>query len=252
MGYSGFVGGNLLRSRNFDLLVRSTNTDELRGQHFSRVVFSAAKAEKWRANKEPAADLAHIEQLEAVLSSFTTDELVIISTVDVYSDPRSVDESTLPHTDSLHPYGLHRLQLEQFARLRHAATSIVRLPALFGPGIKKNVIYDLMHDNNLDQIHHAGSFQYYNLERLSDDLDRIVEAKLPLVNITTAPLLTSEIAARCFGREFFNAPTGVTPGSYDVHTQFAEVLGGTGPYSYGRDDVLRELSAFVQKERRDS
>jgi nucleoside-diphosphate-sugar epimerase len=249
VGYTGFVGSNLVRSRDFDVLVNSSNVADLAGQHFSRVVFSAAKAEKWKINQNPEADLEHIEELERILSSFTTDELVLISTVDVYKDPSLVDETTAPETEGLHPYGAHRLRLEKSARALHPVTSVVRLPALYGPGLKKNVIFDLLNDNNVQNIHHGGHFQYYNLERLADDLDRIVTAGLPLVNIATEPVLTSEIAEVCFDLEFDNAPEGVRPGSYDMRTVHAEIFGGSEGYAYRRDVVLAELSEFVAQER---
>ena len=43
--------------------------------------------------------------------------------------------------DGLHPYGRNRLELEDLVR-KEFDTLVVRLPALFGKGLKKNFIYD--------------------------------------------------------------------------------------------------------------
>ena len=49
---------------------------------------------------------------------------------------------------------------------RFPGALIVRLPGLFGAGLKKNLIYDFVHDNRLDLIHPDGQFQFYDLERI--------------------------------------------------------------------------------------
>lgn len=248
VGSTGFVGGNLRLTEHFDVLVNSKNGDELAGRHFDRVVFAAAKAEKWRINQDPEADEAHIADLERLLSSFTTDRLVLISTVDVYGDPAGVDESTPVEVEGLHAYGANRYRLEESAAAIHP-TLVVRLPGLFGEGLKKNVIFDLLNGNNVDRIHHAGSFQYYNLARLGRDIERALDADLTLINFMTEPVRTDEVARAAFGIDFDSEPDGVKPASYDVWTGHAAVFGGTGHYLADREAVLAELTEFVARQR---
>lgn len=71
--------------------------------------------------------------------------------------------------------------------------AIVRLPGIFGPGLKKNVIYDLIHDNNLRQVHPGGVFHYYDLRRFSDDIDRAWLLGCSILNVSTAPFGTGDI-----------------------------------------------------------
>lgn len=248
-GYSGFVGNNLRASHQFDYVYNSVNSAESAGKEYDLVVFSAAKAEKWRINQDPEGDLRHIEELESLVAGVTARRFVLISTVDVFKSPVGVDERTPVDTDGLHPYGLHRNRLEQFVREQHPRSLIVRLPGLFGPGIKKNVIFDLLHNNNVDRIHADGSFQYYNLQRLWRDVATALENHLETVHLTSAPITTAELAREVFGLDFDNRPADATAGSYDLRTIHAALYGGTNPYTYSRAQTLAELSAFVQSER---
>ena len=69
--------------------------------------------------------------------------LVLISSIAVYRDSRGKDEQSPMETEGLPPYGANRLQLEQWVREDFPDAMIVRLPALYGKGLKKNFLYDL-------------------------------------------------------------------------------------------------------------
>lgn len=249
IGFTGFVGGNLLRSRPFDELYNSSNVSEISGRRFDEVYFSAAKAEKWRINQDPDGDAAHIRELQRILGSIEAERLVLISTVDVYREPIAVDEATIPPREGLHAYGLHRLWLEDFVADRFASSLIVRLPGLFGPGIKKNVIYDLIHGNNVDRIHPGGEYQYYDLTRLSSDIDTAVTGGLELVNFATEPVSTARLAGEVFGREL-EVPMGSTAGRYDMRTAHGHLWGREDGYLASADEVVAGIAAFVQSEGR--
>lgn len=51
IGYTGFVGGNLVAKRQFDVLINSKNFESMRGAHYDRVVCAGISAVKWQANK---------------------------------------------------------------------------------------------------------------------------------------------------------------------------------------------------------
>lgn len=245
IGYTGFVGSNLAAQYQFDDVYNSSNIQDIDGKVYDLVVSAGARAEKWRINQEPEKDLAEIQGLIDHLKTITTKQFVLISTVDVYKIPVEVDEDTPLDTTGLHAYGLNRIYLEQFARDQFDAL-IVRLPGLFGPGLKKNVIYDLLHDNNVDKIHHAGSFQYYNLQHLWQDIQTALSNDLKLVNFATEPVRTDEIAKYCFGKDFTNEPEGVSAGSYDFHSKHAALFGGANGYLYSKQQELDDIKAYVE------
>lgn len=252
VGYTGFVGSNLAKQFTFDRLYNSKNADQVGEVPYSLFVMSAAKAEKWRINQDPDTDLAHIQELKDMVDRVDAEQFVLISTVDVYGSPIDVAEEDEIVTEGLHPYGLHRYQLEQHVRERHPGALILRLPGLFGPGLKKNVIYDFLNDNNIQAIHAEGTFQYYNLGWLRRDIERALGHGITLLNVTAEPISTHDLVAKCFGHEFRNAPEGAKAGLYDMRSSYASLWDGHDGYLYGRDQVLAELAVFVAGERASS
>jgi hypothetical protein len=67
------------------------------------------------------------------------------------------------------------------------------LPALFGKGLKKNIIYDLIHNNQIQNIPLNSSFQWYNLDWLKKDIEIIINNKIQICNLFTEPIETKEI-----------------------------------------------------------
>lgn len=244
IGHTGFVGQNLQQALQFDVLVNSSNVEELRGGDFDLVVCAGARAEKWKANRDPAADLAGIDRLLSALREVRARQFVLVSTVDVFARAAGVDESAEP--DAQHPYGRHRRLLEVLCAHRFDAL-IVRLPALFGPGLKKNALYDLLHENQVEQIHPKSTYQFYDVRWLWSDAGRARQAGIKLLHLATEPLSMGEIAERCFSR-ILRAPDG-GPAHYDVRSRHAGLWGGRDGYLRMRDDVLVALQSFVRQER---
>src|SRR5713101_4387612 len=94
IGFTGFVGGNLLRQTHFDDLYNSRNIESIAGKKYKTLVCSGAPADKWKANQNPSADFDNIQRLQERLSRVSADEVILISTVDVYPNPVSVDEGS--------------------------------------------------------------------------------------------------------------------------------------------------------------
>jgi len=248
VGASGFVGGSIARQRPEARGFTSRDSREAMGPTWDRVWFAAARAEKWRINKDPATDAAHIAELIRLVEGIRAERFVLISTVDVYGTPAGVDESTPIETTGLHPYGLHRYELERAVRRAHPTALIVRLPGLYGRGLKKNIVYDLLHDNGVDRINPDSEFQYYGVESIAADLDRALELGLDLLNLTSAPVSTGRLATECFGVELPALPDASAI-RYDMRTLHPEVLGGPAPYGRSADEVVAGIRAFVERTR---
>ena len=144
VGYTGFVGSNLAKKHTFDNLYNSKNIGTANEKTHDLVVYSGVRAEKFLANTDPVADKNIILQAIENIKQLNPKKLVLISTVDVYHTPKDADEDTLILTQNLHPYGYNRYLLEQWVTENIKDHLIVRLPGLFGAGIKKNFLYDML------------------------------------------------------------------------------------------------------------
>ena len=146
IGHTGFVGSNLQKQHKFDLLFNSKNIQNAYGTAPDLCVYSGVFSEKFKADSFPEDDLAHIQNALENIRLIKPKNLVLISTVDTIPNRQSVDifEDTPFNTDDLTPYGRHRLLLENEVRTIYPSTLIVRLPGLFGEGLKKNFIYDMI------------------------------------------------------------------------------------------------------------
>lgn len=247
IGYSGFVGSVLLRQSSFSALFRSNNIDAINGEFFHTVVCSAAPAQKWLVNRDPASDLANIEKLIHHLKQIECEKFVLISTVDVFKQPMGVNESSPVDEVDLHAYGLHRRLLEKFVQQHFKRHLIIRLPGLVGPGLRKNVIYDFLNDNNLHAIDSRGIFQFYPMVNLWYDIQIALSAGLSLVHLTAAPIQVSELALQGFNRSFIQ-PLNTPPAIYDMRTEFAHVFNGAGDYQYSQRESLQAIRAYAQSE----
>jgi len=248
IGYSGFVGSNLLAKRSYDSLYRASDIESIRGGDFEQVVCAGVQAMKWWANLHPDDDRVGIERLLGPLAEISAQRFTLISTIDVYPAPREVDEDSAIDLQGHHAYGLHRLEVEAWIRERFPKVLIVRLPGLFGPGIKKNVIFDMLHDNGLEKIHPGGVFQYYDLRRLANDIDRAWNLGVGLLNVSTEPLGTGEIRDRFFPQKDLGA-TGPAPAGYDMRSKHAAAWGGADGYLYGKQQVLEDLGEWLAEEK---
>ncbi len=246
IGSNGFVGRNLNLQMRFDVGVSSKGVALLEGQALELLVCAGTSAEKWRANADPAADWRAIKRLMVSLSRIQTQRMVLISTIDVYPQTLKSDERLADYdAQQQHAYGRHRRALEEFVIAQFPAALIVRLPALYGLGLKKNALFDLIHRHNLGALNAAASFQWYGLQRLGADLERALAAGLQVVNLFPEPLELGELAARFFA--------DVTL-SYDAHsaaryaltTIHAELFGGSNGWIENRAQVLSSLAHFLR------
>jgi hypothetical protein len=251
IGFTGFVGGTLAREHDFAGRYNSANIDDVRGRSFDLLVCAGVSAAKWLANKDPENDRAGIARLTDALAETRAREFVLVSTIDVYPDPASgADEGSAIDAAANHAYGRHRFELERWVVERFPKTRVVRLPALFGAGLKKNALYDLLTDNAVESIIPAGVFQWYPTRRLWSDIEAVRRADLALVNLFTEPVAMSEVIDAFFPGAAAGPEKRPAP-AYDLRTRHAELFGARGGgYALDAQTVLGEMARFVAAERR--
>lgn len=88
-------------------------------------------------------------------------------------------------------------------------------------------------------------FQFYPLERLWDDIQTALEHDIRIWHPATEPVSAAEVYRAVYGRKFDNVTSGV-PADYDYRTVYDRLFGGTEGYICGKEEILRQLNAFVE------
>jgi len=252
IGYTGFVGSNLLDAHRFDDLYNTANIHEIAGQEYDLVVSAGNRADSFRINQNGAADRAEIDQLVDTILQARIGKLVLISTVCVYPEGDAPDEMTPLDEAGLTPYGANRLHQER--RLSAAVdTLIMRLPQLYGSRLKKGVVYDLANDYRVEHIRPDVRFQHYDVRRLWGDIERACARGWGALNLATPPITNAELAREVFGRDI-SAQVPAEPESpfarmytRNMTTRHALDLGGPPGYLIDRDQEIASLREFVTR-----
>ncbi|KAI3649352.1 hypothetical protein MP228_005793, partial [Amoeboaphelidium protococcarum] len=234
------------------------NIKDIEGQTFDVIYFAGLPAEKWKINKEPEKDVAVIEQLKTLLQTVKCRQFILISTIDVYklglSERFDEDSDLTGYINEHHAYGKHRWQFERFVEQQFPNHLIVRLPALFGPYLKKNYIYDMLHDNGVQNIKRNSCFQWYDLTRLSRDIAAASAAQVRLINLFPEPVNTSdiiELALKCQSvpqtviDKIPQVASDAATILYEIKTNYGSVFGSKVPdFIYSAADTLEAIQNY--------
>ena len=247
IGYSGFVGSNILSQHRFENLYDIKNIEDIKGEEFNLVICAAAPGIKWLANKKPEEDYNSIKRLMDHVKKVYTKKFVLISTIDVYPIVDKVNEDTQINKDKLLPYGKHRRILEEFIET-YFNSLIIRLPGLFGKGLKGSVIYDFL-NNNYSFIPKDGIMQFYYLNNIWNDISIALRNNLNILNISTEPISITELETKVFNISLTENMTTTKKPYYDMHSKYGTLWGQTTSYLYSKQSVLEELKSFVQQHK---
>ncbi|MFG1204897.1 sugar nucleotide-binding protein [Xanthobacter aminoxidans] len=143
IGATGFVGGQFAGQHAFVALLNSRNITQSRSVAFDTVVCATAPGSMFEANRFPEVDRERIEKVKENIAAITAKTFVLISTIAVFDDFRAESEDDARH-DKASVYGRNRRDLEVFCAGHFPRCLVVRLPALFGAGLKRNFLFDIM------------------------------------------------------------------------------------------------------------
>ena len=245
IGATGFVGGNLSQQIKFDVLASSKNISEFKGHFFDLVVIAAGDARKWYANANPKEDLHHISKLSDDICSINAKRVIHFSTIDVYKTKLG-NELSLPDEITTETYGSNRYYLEEVIRRRFKNSSTIRLPALYGNGLKKNLIFDVLNNRELSSCNPESSFQWFDLNNLNNIIKFVEDNKIPLLNVCSEPLNVLELLLS------LDIPTtdlspAATLVKYDVTTIYGALFGKSGSYLYSKKQCVSGVKNFLNE-----
>lgn len=212
------------------------------------LVWAGSPGSKWYANLNAAQDWLKTNNAIKTIQTIDAASVVLISTVDVFPVPVDVNETNSINLNELKPYGRHRLLIENSFREFFPNCHIVRLPGLFGPGLKKNLIFDLLTRRRLESISPDSYYQWYPLTRLWRDITKVRDENIELINLATEPIQTKTLLESFFP-ELKIAHPNLDVVRYDVKTQHARLLGKNSDYILSSDEVLKEFREWLKSPR---
>lgn len=240
VGSTGLIGSVLQEQTDFDYCFHSQNINELPilCPYVDAMYLSCLPAAKWKVNQQPLKDLENIINILSVLQQVKANKIIVYSTIDVYLySPLLMDERYFPYLNGV-DYGSNRFIFEMLVRrLSTREVTIIRLPALFHRLIKKNILFDLLHQNNIEQINGNSSYQWYDLNDLWEDTQNVTPNRI--VNLFPQPLHTKVILEECFPH-FADKVSYGEEVKYDYRTIFSP----TG-YIHDSQSSLTKIKEFV-------
>jgi hypothetical protein len=246
IGSSGLIGQMMLEKRQFDYSFNSKNINEFKNvvEDGSELFLTCLPATKWMVNKDLRKDMDNINFIIDTISKNQYSKVTLISTIDVYNDsPLHVNEDYYPNVSKL-SYGNNRYIFELLVReyVKTNDLKIFRLPALYNKHIKKNLLYDLLNNNNIKDININTSYQWYNLDYLAMDIDIYNEyyQGLSLFNLFTEPLPTYFIME--LFPSYKHLVKNERPVLYNYKTKYRCNLDG---YTLNHNQVLSDIKNFV-------
>lgn len=242
IGHTGLVGQNITGSGLwFGQNYNSSNIDDIRGQEFDLLICAGARGNRRLGDQNPEEDLKNIQSLTSRLETVKVKQMILISTTEVYNYVNGINEDYAVIKKDLPPYALHRAMLEDFCR-EHFRTLIVRLPIIFGTGLKKNIIYDLFH-GQYDFTNRDNIFQFYDLKNILRDLNQALVIKADTVNLVSEPIAVKDLAKDLFNAELANTTEPLR--QFDIGSKYWKDWGNVDGYLYSRENIYSSIRQYM-------
>tara|TARA_X000001036_G_scaffold368386_1_gene354008 strand:- start:97 stop:918 length:822 start_codon:yes stop_codon:yes gene_type:complete len=245
IGHTGFVGSNLKLLNNFLKCYNSENINDAYKEHFDLLILAGLSGTKFLINKDPREDLKNIENQKNILKSIKANHIVFISTIDIYSDKIGVDENCKTELSSLDHYGLNRLEFEGFIVDNFKKHYIIRLPMLFGKGLKKNILFDLLNNQFLEKINIYSVLQWYDLTNLWKDIKIIIKENIKLINLISEPVTMQDIIRNHFDEKLFNKGKNSGRIQTNILSKFGSCFDSDSDYIYSKEEICDCIDKFI-------
>lgn len=173
----GLIGSVLAEQTNAVLLGRTDNTYP----DLSMCYVCAPSGNRVKVKEDPEKDRQDVLDISNRLHRMQPKTTVLISTVDVLLNDSNAYTENRKLLENSYDFDL-----------------IVRLPCLIHPSINKNLLWDLnnqkwLHSHNISSI-----MQWYDLNYLNRDIQRLLSNKTQLFNLVSQPIKNREIVQKFF------------------------------------------------------
>lgn len=232
VGSTGLIGQVLREAHEFGACFHSQNIHEapLLKEPIERLYLACMPAEKWKANAAPLDDFDNMNSIIQNIRHLPRPaEVIVYSTIDIYGQT-AYYAGGIPEIFAI-DYGTNRYIFEMLvkAAFPESVVTIIRLPALFHRLIKKNILFDLLTDNNVENINVNSAYQWYCLDDLWKDTKKAISGTTN--EFYTFPIETAEIV----GRFFPDVKVGSGPRiEYNIP-----------PYKDDKAKIMKKMEAFI-------
>lgn len=90
-----------------------------------------------------------------------------------------------------------------------------------------------------------GSFQFYNLKNLWNDIQIAQKNNVKKLNLATEPIVVNEIYKAVYGKDFINELNNPVP-NYDFYTVHGQLFKNKGNYINTKQEVLQDIVNFIK------
>jgi len=213
IGGEGFVGSayvRLCRARGLQhRIITRASYDVHIGTSCDVLINANGNSKKFVADRDPKGEFdASVRSVLHSLEDFNARRYVFLSTGDVYPDQTSPTVSAEDHTiDSRRQsrYGLHKHLAEQLVLARHPRPLVMRMGGFVGPGMRKNAIFDMLHDQPV-WLTPDSELQFIGTDTVADLVWSLVEGEVSGEIINAGPRGTvriGDVHARLGSRSTF-------------------------------------------------
>ena len=247
IGYNGFVGSNLNKTIKAKFLFNSKNIKDIKNKSFNKLFICAPHAQKWLANKNPKMDNSQVNKLIHNLKNISAKKVIYISTVDVFENLINKNEKSKINKKKHHTYGKNRLKIEKFIKKKFIDYHIIRLPALFGKGLKKNILFDLINNNNLHNIKILSKYQWFSINDLNKCIKLVIKNKIACINLVSEPIHTFELISKFFPDKLIKCNSSDIGFKYNLNTIYSKKFKNKDGYIYNKNQKIKKIKRFLKK-----
>jgi dTDP-4-dehydrorhamnose reductase len=251
IGFSGFIGLNLKKKlKNNCDYYNSKNIQNIQGKNYNKIYCCGNDSRIWNVNQHPFEDLINITFLAKNLLNVGCKKFILISTIEIYNKKKTLeryDENTDPSLKKKLNYGSNRLFFEKFIKYKFKNILILRLPIVYGEKMKKNLIYDIIKNNNNININPNDILQYYPVSFLFKDINIALQKNLNNINLSSAPLPTKTLLN--YFKIYLNAAKRKkNVRKYNMTSIHANIF-NRKDYRFSKKEIFSDIVKFIIKKK---
>lgn len=246
IGYSGFIGSNLKNDLKNCEYYNSKNIEKIQNKSFDKIYCTANDSRIWYVNNNPQKDLKNIQSLLYKLQKVKCNFFILISSIEIYKNikNKSVNELAKNKLSKILNYGNNRLYFENEIKKLFLNHLIVRLPIVYGKNLKKNIIFDIINNNNIHSINQQDILQFYPVNYLFKDIKLLIKNNISEANLASEPLKAYEIT----NKFQIIKNSAKMKRSYNMQSIHSNIF-KKDKYRFSKNFILNNIINFIKKRK---